>query len=225
MSDDHNLPGDPAEFDLSHWLQTGTIKTAEVEIYADQEAGNRLVKIHERLTELEADNDEGKAAGDGPQSVPNPIRAEVAELEAEAEELRPRLQASKSVWTVRGVSQEEVETSQGAYPVPPAISPLPPTANDKAKDRHERRMQDRAKAHVKAQLDQRVHLIALATQSVVTEQGTAGGVSEEFVRSFLSLPGGQHWINRLYKAVEEATGEDVQIPGPTSPGSSTATRA
>lgn len=221
MSTEMNLPDDPSDFSLADWLTTGTVARQHVTIHADQEAGKRLAEIQARLDELghdgaadpEADSPLG-ADGDG----------EVAGLLAEAETLVDRWEQSKATWEVRALSADEVAACIDLAPVPtPPVAPA-----QHASPEAQRKFAERAMAFARKQTEahdqQRMHMIARAVVSVTTARGTVPGVTVDDLRDLKARPHGKQWLDRLYAAIEKATEEDVEVPRPTWPGSSTSTR-
>lgn len=223
-----NLPEDPADFDLVDWLNTGTIARQHVTIYADQIAGKRLAEIQDRLEQIDAATaptsdedlaDADRTLADDPAVLE--LEAERAELLAEAEDLLPRLEASRAVWEVRALSQDEIEDATKAVETPkPPIQP-PATASERQQERFRDRVVAYAEASTRVTAERRLHMLATAVVSVTTPRGTVEGVTVDALRSLRARPYGQGWLDRLWAAVEAATEEEVEVPRPTSPGRST----
>jgi len=122
-TDETGLPEDPAEFDLMDWLNTGTIARRRVTIYNDPSLVDEFERIEARLAELGWSDDEtpGQAKADAP--LVDPAAEEIEDLLAERDSVIARWDAAKSVWTVRAVSQTEVERSFDEVPIPKAPTP------------------------------------------------------------------------------------------------------
>lgn len=203
------------------WLKTGTIGRRTVTIYADVEAGKRLAEIDQRLTELTAAADDTDAPVDAPLSAST--APEIAELEAEAEVLLDRLEDSKSVWTVRAVSQDEVEatyTAERGVVSPKMPVPPPQGAAQKVQERYAENFRAYAERNEQARKERRLHLLVIAVETIETARGTREGVTLEQLHALQARPHGQQWIDTLYQAVQAATEQDVEPPRPTSPGRS-----
>lgn len=216
-------------FDLMDWIESGTIGRRQVTIYNDVAAGDRLVEIDERLTELGYGGDADPEA-DGP--LAGSSTPEVTALLAEAEQVRERLADSKSVWTVRALAEDEVEDTfdpdKGGVPEPKLPIPPPEKAGRKAQEDWVDRVNAHRKAVAAAEAERRLRMIAAAVIAVETSRGRverdAGDdpiMSVDQLRSLRSRPHGGQWIARLYEAVDAATEGDVEVPRPTSPGRST----
>jgi hypothetical protein len=210
-------------FDLMEFIETGTVARREVVIYTDHEAAAKCADLQKRIDELTDDDDRDRAPKDGPLSGDGG-GDELAALEAEAEQWLERLQASRMVWTVRALSQTEVEKSFDVVPVPKMPAPPPDNAPDKLRDRWMERVAKYHQDDEKAKQERTLVLIATALQSVETPKGIVGSVDVDTLRALRDKPHGKSWIDKLYTAVNEASSEDVAPPVPTSPGRSTSTR-
>ena len=212
-------------FDLLDWINTGTVARRQVVIYTDHEAYAQAVRITDRLAELgwtERDDDRPQ---DGPLSEGiGPDDDEVAALEAELESWSARLDKSRMTWTVRAVSKDEITAAADANPEPK----MPPPPKDGAPAAVQERWMERVQAYNRAKRvrDEVVNLavVAAAVVSIETPAGTQDGVTVDQLRALQGRPHGAQWVERLYKAVEQATDENVAPPVPTSPARFTSTR-
>lgn len=212
------LPEDPATFDMDGWLSTGTVVRREVPAWADQVAARRAQEIDARLTELGV----GTAPeGDVPLDAEDENVEEIEALTAEAAEVTDRLAASKVVFTVRGITDDEIEAVIKEHPAPR----LPMGAPAKASPEQQQKALDRlarytaAKAEVDA--ERLLHQIALCVETVTTPTGTAHGVTTDGLRRLKGEAFGGHLLERLWGAIVAARAEAVPVPGFTSPASST----
>lgn len=209
-----------ADFDLMAWIETGTIARRTVVIHNDPAAADRFLELEKRLAELGVD--EGDEIADTPLASTG-VDAELEEIRREHAELYKRWEASRATWTVRAVSEEEVEAIVAASAAPKM--PVPPLekAGRAAQEAYYEKVAEYTEA--KKKWDDAVDLavIARAVESVETAQGTAKGVTVEQLRSLKSRPHGSHWLKQLRDAVNAATEGDVDVPRPTSPGASTST--
>lgn len=211
-------------FDLMEYLTSGTIAKRQVTIYNDPEAGDLLVSTLERLAELgwSEDDEQGGEPVDGPLSdaddEPDP---EVAELLEVAQEAQERLEASKSVWTVRALSEEEAEATFEAVPLPKM--PMPPKDNSPEKDRLKFARQAQEYGSAKVESDRKRKLLQVAAAVVSVERGgrSVDSVSVEMLEALRTRPQGEQWIDKLAAALNEAQKSDPDVPRPTSLGRST----
>lgn len=202
-------------FDLLDWIESGTVARRQVTIYNDAALAERLRVLTERLAEAEKKVEQ--TGGDAPLDEVD----EVAELTAQIEALYPEWEASKAVWTVRALSQDDVMATFDAVPEPKR--PVPPLekAGQKAQERFAEQVSAWRREVRDADRERRLHMVAIAVESVETARGTAEGVTVETLRKLRDRPHGEQWLTRLYEAVSEATEGDADVPRPTSPGRST----
>lgn len=232
-TDEHeNITADT--FDLMAWIQSGTVATRQVTIYNNPALAAEYEALEAEMKAAEQDIED--AAGDAPMSARDPredIRARMADLYA-------RWEASKSTWTVRALSDDDIddtyEQDKGGVPTPKQpVAPLP-QAGKKALEDHAEKVSKWAKAVHEADRERTLHLIAKAVTSVETARGTVDGVSVDQVRSLRDRPHGPQWVGlipsgrgqritgKLATAVMAATEADVEVPRPTSPERSTTTQ-
>ena len=218
-------------FDLLDWINTGTVARRQVPLYIDHDAYAEVKRLCEELEELgwtaeQAAEDARRAPQDGPLSgsVDAYRTEQMRALEAELESWSARLDASRMLWTVRAVSEDEVRASFDAIPVPKA--PLPPKdgAAQAIQERWMERVSEFNRAKAAAEEERKLHLIAAAVTCVETVKGARDVVTIDELRALRSRPHGGQWIERLYKAIGEATDENAEPPVPTSPARSTSTR-
>lgn len=223
----------PEAFDLMAWIQSGTVATRQVTIYnnpalaAEYEALEAEMKAAEKAVE--------DAGGDAPMSAKEPRE----DIRARMDDLYARWEASKSVWTVRALSDDDIEATYaeiGGVPSPKQPVPPLPQAGKKALEDHGEKVTKWAKAVHKADRERTLHIIAVAVTSVETAIGTADSATVEQVRSLRDRPHGPQWVGlipsgrgqritgKLATAVMAATEADVEVPRPTSPERSTNTR-
>lgn len=222
MSDQHT-PGpalEEADFDLMDWIETGTIARRTVVVHNDPAAADRFLELEKRLAELGFDDEDDLA--DAPLGSPS-VSSEVDAIRREHAELYARWEASRATWTVRAVSEEEVEAIVAAIPAPKM--PVPPLekAGRAAHEAYYQKVAEYTEAKKKFDDEVNLAIIARAVEKVETAQGTARGVTVDQLRKLKARPHGAQWIDRLRDAVSAATEGDVDVPRPTSPGASTST--
>lgn len=230
MSETPETPAGLTEhaFDLLDWIESGTVARRQVVIHNNPRVAEEFATIEARLAELGHTDDE---TGDGTvrdEPLGGSVEdAEIEQLLAAREDVEARWEAARSTWTVRAVSQEEVEASFDE--VPPPKPPLRPKNFDAAPDKIRAAFVEASakhqRANAKANEDRQIVLIATALVSIETARGTATSVSVDALRALRSKPHGKQWIDKLYAAVDAATSEDPEVPRPTSSGRSTSTQA
>src|SRR5690625_3133097 len=106
------------DFSLLAWMETGTVAERKVTHYHDQAAYSDYLDWERRYEEAETQH-----GADGGEEVLG-SKDVFAELDAEGERILERLEASKSVWTVRALSNEELEAIDAEHPFPkPPVEP------------------------------------------------------------------------------------------------------
>src|SRR5690625_1912703 len=108
------------DFSLLSWIETGTVAERSVTHYNDQAAYSDYLDWERRYEEAESNH-----GPDGEEVLGS--RDVFAELDAEGEQILERLESSKSVWTVRALSNEELEEIDADHPLPK--EPTPPGRN------------------------------------------------------------------------------------------------
>lgn len=208
------------DFDLMDWFATGTIARRKVVIHNDPALVEQYQELEAQLAAAEKTyGADGAAERSLDEADPRPRLLE------QMTALYERWEASKATWTVRALSQDDVEATFDAVPVPKA--PLPPLekAGVKAQERFVEKVNEHAAAKAAAEGERQLHLIAASVESIETAAGAASGVTVDQLRSLRSRPHGAQWVRKLWQAVNAATEGDVDIPRPSSREGSTSTRA
>ncbi len=204
-------------FDFLEWLESGTIARRQVVIFNDHQAFEAFVKVDERLAELghddRAETDQGKAK-DAPLGG-DPNQVEIDALLDERAALLARMDASKATWTVRAISQPEVESTFEVVPVPKRPMPPKDSAPQAVQDKFQERAQAWFLAQARAEDDRKLATLAIAVVGVETARGSVDSVSFDQLKAMRSRPHGAQWIERLREAVDAATSEDVAPPVPS----------
>lgn len=217
MSDAHESLTEDS-FDLMEYLTSGTVARRKVTIYNDPEAGDLLVTTLDRLKELgwseevESDSDPSDGPLDEADDEPTP---EIAELLEIAQDAQDRLESSKSVWTVRALSEDEAEATYEAVPLPKL--PMPPKDNAPEKDRlkFNRQAQEYGKQKVQSDNLRKLHQIAAAVTEVRHGDRVVDSVSVEVLEALRKRPQGENWVDKLYAALNEAQKSDPDVPRPS----------
>lgn len=212
-----------AEFDLMDWIESGTVARRQVVIHNNPALADQFAELEAQLAAAEKNTKD--AGADGPLSEADPREEILADMEA----LWEKWEASKAVWTVRAVSQDDVEASfdeeRGGVHAPKAPMPPPEKAGERARERFMGAVHLFNVAKAKADRDRKLCIISTAVVSVETPRGIATSVSVEQLRALRDRPHGEQWIDKLYAGVNAATAGDVEIPRPTSPERSTSSQA
>lgn len=188
---------DPAIFD--DFLATGTIRSKQVDLYADQEAGAELDALA-----VEASRDDL-------------TDAEAEELLARVQELRARWEASRARFTVERLPETVREQIASEYPMPKPPRPLGMGATEKRRAEWQAEMDRFEKARDAWQVEHTAAVLAYALSRVEMPGGVmerrlnADGQVEvpaltvEQVRTLARMPYGPQWIARLHAAIEEVS--------------------
>lgn len=222
-----------AAFDLLDWIKTGTVARRQVVIFTDHEAHSEAARITAEMDALgwtaeQAAEDERRRGrpADGPLSEAGDSGTadQLAALERELGTWSERLDASRMVWTVRAISQDEAQRAYDAIKQP--SMPLPPKEGAAAsvQEAWAARVAEVNVKRREADELRQLHAIAAAVESVETPAGVREGVTVDELKALRGIPHGAQWIEKLAAAMDAATTEDIAPPVPTSPARSTSTR-
>lgn len=216
-------------FDLLDYIQSGTVSTRQVVIYADNEAGRELSEAVAALQELGVDPDDPYGLQDGdqkPQDGPldESSSPEVDALVVRAEAAQERLEASKSTWTVRAISEDEIRAAMKSVEKPKAPTPPKDGAPEALREKYMARLQAYREGLEQAKADEELAMTAVAVTGVETPRGSTDTASVETLRALRSRPGGKTWTDKLWAAVNDAQTADPAVPGFSSHGRSTNSR-
>jgi hypothetical protein len=231
----------PETFDLMAWIESGTVATRQTTIHNNP----ALVAESEALeAEMVAAEEAVKAAGgDSPMGATDPRDA----IRARMDGVFKRWEASKTVWTVRALSHDDIEDAfdagRGGVEHPKQPTPPAPTAPEKARERYAERLAAWGKAVAEADRERTLHMIALAVTAIENNRGSIERetgddpiVTVEALRALRDRPHGEQWVGvipsgtggrgqrvtgKLARAIMEATEGDQEVPRPTLPGNST----
>ena len=204
-------------FSLDSWLESGTTATEQVTLYADRALAGEFTALERRLAALE------QATGGGDDPLDGAGEAE--SIHAQMEDLYRRWEASKAVWTVRALADEEVEAIWASHPVPKAPAAPPDDAPAEAKRAHQGALDLHLRTVKHLVTERNLAYIAAAVTRVETSGGAVDAVTVDQLRKMRSRPHGAQDVTRLLEAVNRVTQGDVEVPRPTLPGSSRSGRA
>lgn len=212
-------------FDLDEWLSTGTLARRSIEMFNNPDLAAEYDVLAIRL------EDARQRAGDAPEGEGTlGDESEVNAILAEMEELYARWQASKAVWTVRALLEQEIEAIGDEIPEPavPDIiaNPTPEATTPDTAEYAAHQAAGRAwRAAHEAVIDERsIAMLALAVVEVRAAQGVVTSVTRDQIRALRGRPHGKAQATRLLNAVSSATTGEVDVPRPTSPGRSATVR-
>lgn len=207
----------PAGFSLDEWIETGTVAHEQVTIYANRALAGEFTALERRLTAAQA------AAETGDQTLEE--SGDVARILEQMEDLYARWEASKAVWTVRALSDDEVRDIYAAHKTPTAPDKPPADAPADVHRAHKGAVEMWTRAVQLATDERNLHYIAAAVTKVETAKGATSTVTVEQLRRMRHRPHGAQDLTRLIDAVNRATQGDVEIARPTLPASSRSDRA
>ncbi len=203
------------DFDLDEWLSTGTLARRAVPIYNDPALVAEFDMLQQRLTDAASRVVVGDASmGDS---------AEVNELYEQMQALHARWEASKATWTVRALTEDEVDEITAAHPDPDVPNILGGDKPAVGTPEHDARLaagQEYLAAREKVVTARNLAMIARAVVEIRTSKGVRRSVTIEQLRRLRARPHGKSQTQRLLDAVASATTGDVDIPRPTLPGRS-----
>lgn len=210
------LPESPADFDILDWINTGTVARRTVVVYNKPDLISELARVDAELDEAGWTDETGVKPKDGPLSDA-PVPVDVDALLARRTEIEDALVASRSEWTVRALGTDEVDSTYTSLPEPVAPPQVPGSAPQVQRDAWSHRLQTYQMKKAQADADRKLMHLAIAVESIETPRGVAHGITVEQLKALRARPHGKTTIDLLYKALNEATGADVEIPRPTSP--------
>lgn len=197
------------EFSVLDWMQTGTVAERKVTAYNDQSAYSDYLEWERRYEEAEKEH---KASG-GEEVLGS--KDAFAELDAEGERILARLESSKAVWTMRALSEEQLDEIGARFPLPK--DPTPPGRNaDRAALK---KFNDYLKGEFAQELEAAVNaqnyaILEAAFVKMETPKGTVETVNVDQLRKMNSYPHGAQLLKRLQEAVKEANASEVEPPAP-----------
>jgi len=203
------------DFSLLDWMETGTVAERKVTHYNDQAAYSDYLDWERRYEEAETQH-----GADGGEEVLG-SKDVFAELDAEGERILERLEASKSVWTVRALSNEELEAIDAEHPFPkPPVEPGRGADESKMRKYREYLNGEYAQALDAAVNAQQYAVLVAAFVKMETPRGSTETVTVEQLKKLNSVPHGGKLLERLAQAVKDANQSEVEIAAPKSRASS-----
>lgn len=196
---------------FGEWLESGTIKRREVPLYADAAIMDEMVALDARIQQVEAQEKRDRENGD--RSFAD--KSLLEDLQAEAEALWERYEASKSVWHVRATTPAERDEALNLFPSEDA--PLMPhrSAPMAVKKAWEKARDEWKPRAAKAEMERRLLLLSKAVEKVEIGGNTITSVSVDDLRAMLNGAYGTERIDMLWRAVDEAS-KQGEAPVPFS---------
>lgn len=181
------------------WLETGTTRPEVVTLFADQEALAIVADLEKEQTKLQIQLDTMADGGDSPvqralgeKPAARGLEEQIAELQEQIEQTYARIDRSRSVWTLRPLTQDEVEQIDADLPLPFMPTPTQEEQTSaKAKARFEAKMRQWQSdvGEVKRQRLQRQIVKAVVSVEFPTQTVTSVTV-EQLERMFEGTHGG-----------------------------------
>lgn len=205
---------------LEQWLETGTINSETVSLYADQAVMKEMGALVDEREQLEKDR-----AGQGatvsvfamgeanPKSV---FDAREAALDAREEALWERYEASKSEWTVRALLPAEVIAVRDKFEIPNAPKMLPAAAPAKAKAKWDRDFAEWKQNAERAEMLRHIHMVQKAVTEVKVGDHVMEGVTVVQVQALADATYGPQRLGLLVAAIERVTTDAGEMPRPKS---------
>lgn len=186
---------------MSQWLATGTTRTAEVTLYADQVGVEKLLDLYAELDKL-SKSPAGKQRAVGEKSRRTQVEKRIAIVEAEVAE-------SRSVWTLRALTRKEIQVCLDMHP-----DPEPDTLNPRELTGEE--LAEYRKGAAEAGALRTLELISKAVVSVEFASGTVDAMPVETLKQMLDAEYGDFRINMLNNARKDAGDAEKGMPVPKS---------
>lgn len=213
------------------WLSTGTTRRETVVLFSDQAGIAELQKLWAEQADIEKRLD-AMDDGAGPRQVAigersprRTLEAELAALEERIEEVEERVDASRSVWTIRPLRSEEIDEIDDALPKP--IMPRPTQeqqSNDKAKKRFESLFTAWTKAASAVDVERILTKLAKAVVSVETPNGKLDGITVAHLQAMEQAEYGNQRITMLEQALTRASTLEKELSRPFSSSDSESTQ-
>ena len=194
---------------FNEWLESGTIKRRTVNLYADAALMDEMAALSDKIDQVRAE--EARDAENGDRTMSS--KSQIPALEAEAEALWERYEASKSVWHVRATTTAERDEALEKFPSEDA--PIMPNRNapmavkrawEKARDEWKPRA-------VKAETERRLWLLSKVVERVEIGERVIESVTVDDLRAMLKAAYGSQRIGMLWAAVNEASSQgEAPVP-------------
>lgn len=196
---------------FGEWLESGTIKRREVPLYADAAIMDEMVALDARIQQVEAQEKRDRENGDRTFAD----KSMLEELQAEAEALWERYEASKSVWHVRATTPAERDEAFEMFPEEDAPV-LPRGSVSEAAKRAWEKARDEWKVRaLKSNNERKLLLLSKAVEKVEIGGNTITSVSVDDLRAMRGGAYGTERIDMLWRAVDEAS-KQGEAPVPFS---------
>lgn len=188
---------DPAIFD--EFLASGTVRSTQVELYADQDAGGELEAVAVEAARDDLSDDEAER------------------LLARLHELRARWDASKATFTIQRLTDPIREQLEEEFPAPKAPRPVGAGATEKRKAEYEAAVSDFqaaklewAEHHTLAVIAYSITRAELSSGTYVRELRPDGRVetpalTTDQVMALVRMPYGPQWLSALRAGLEEVS--------------------
>lgn len=209
------------------WLETGTTVRETVTMFLDRGARREAEPLWKELDALEASLEEienGQEHGQralGDKSQRSKVMAEIEALNERLEPLEQRLAASKAVWQIRPLIDDEIDEIDAALPMPKM--PLP-TEEQKTSEKAKKRWQGLYDQYVEdaatVRVDRDLTYLAKAIVSLETAARTVDTVSVDYLRALKKKPLGSQYINMLTEAFNKVMTLEKEPTRPFSSSSS-----
>jgi hypothetical protein len=186
---------------MSQWLATGTTRTSEVTLFADQVGVEKLIDLYTELGKLNK-SAAGKQRAVGEKSRRVQLEKRIAIVEAEVAE-------SRSVWTLRALTRKEMQACLAKHP-----DPEPTTMNPRELTGEE--LAEYQRGCVEAGSMRTLELISKAVVSVEFASETVDAIPVDTLKAMLDAEYGDFRIRVLNNALKDAGDAEKGMPVPKS---------
>lgn len=194
-------------FDFDEWLETGTVAQRTVILQNDRALPDRIANLQrqQRIAQDVLERQGGEAAVTD--------QDHLAEIERALDEEYEKWEASKEVWVVRALSDDELKSLRERHPVPD----MPEVADaDNLTAEEDTAIQEWAKACKVIREAADLDYLALAFVSLTTAKGTITSITPSQLSALAGRPGRQKDLTTLLTEAVAAVQEDVELPAPFS---------
>lgn len=188
---------------FNDWLESGTIKRGTVNLFGDAALMPELEALDAKIAKVKKAETEARENGDWTASR----KSELPALEAEAEALMAKYDASKMVVHLRALTQDERDAVLDEVPDPEApsiprqVNGMTKEAFEVAKREFEKRLPKYRRETAANEAERRIRLLAVAIEKVTVGGKDAEAPTIDDLRALRAAQYGNERINMLWAEV------------------------